>query len=225
MHNPGVAATPGLCIVFCVRLFRIGLVLAANSFDKHIYLKYHPVRIIKKSEEWLVQIDKKGFVFKVAYGLNCYSPDSKSLCLLFWKFVFMVFLGWPAFILYVIVAALFLFLFAHRLGFFKGEHFDESYRFKNWPEIHGHRIWPVIFVLPVLAYYFPNYVFAPVAIAAFVGFAVSISLGVLFGWFFSVNNEVGTLFVSYIKAKKEKVCPIVEFVDMDRPSGYREPLI
>lgn len=175
-----------------------------------------------------MKIKKNGWVAKIAYGFTSGRniPENTNLCKLFWRTLFMLFIGWP-FILALLVVAVAAVYF---IGFFVASRptlgMDSDFApIKKWPKIMGHRIWPtsiislciLVFViwhlLPLAIAAVIGWLSANMSIAAmiFVGAFLVIALGYAIKRFF--RSELWKLARAYMSAKKQRFCPIVEFVD------------
>lgn len=154
-----------------------------------------------------MKIKKEGFVYKTAYGLDERPPKEKvSICILFWKFVFMFFLGWP-----------FHFLLVWPLGLLVGRHpVSYNYGFSNgevkwavferWPAIGKFKIYPLYLLLTSLifaAFYF----YLKISLIV-IGIIVAIIL-IFVGKALYDCTETGEMIGEYFKAIKEKICPFV----------------
>jgi len=186
-----------------------------------------------------VKIKRSGFVYRCAYGLmdKDARPSTVNLCPLFWKFVFMFLLGWWFFFLsymigcvIIVIIYVFGFFFAARPTIFKGEEniLFPMMHYTTWPTTpNGKRIWPIWFVLGGLAIWLA-YAKRSVATSAVIdlaaslaaptafwnGFGMTATCFILFslGYKF-LKSESWLLFRFWCRAKKEKVCPIIEVVD------------
>ena len=177
-----------------------------------------------------MKIKKNGWIDKIAYGLNAKCPEHTNLCKLFWRTLFMLFIGWPL-TLVLIAVALFV---AYAIGFFMaskptiGMSMASEKAFvpiEKWPKIMGHRIWPINVIslcaivcvawqyVPAAAMAVTGWLSVNVSMAMmiFVGALLIIALGYAIRKFF--ESELWELAKAYISAKKQKICPIVEFVD------------
>lgn len=182
-----------------------------------------------------------GFVAKVAYGSilkerkEIHIPSKVSMCKLAWRFVTMLLVGWLLQLLAGgIIALLFGIFFgiAGAVAFFIASYPHlhnngelEFQHYKRWPKIRGHQIYPLSILLPVafiwLAVNYP-------AIAISIGYCVAVIALIILAAFLVCmcvewrekrgqrppSSKPGPvrLAVEYLKAKKQKVCPIVEFV-------------
>lgn len=115
-----------------------------------------------------VKKNKSSLVYKIAYGLNKREnrPEKTTRCRLFWKTVFMLFLGWPAGgLLLAITLAVGLvaitiigcieFTFSRRPTWYEKEKGsrDMFTPIEKWPTIRGHRVWPIsVFILVFAAF-------------------------------------------------------------------------
>lgn len=171
------------------------------------------------------KLKRDGFVIKVAYYLNeeYEIPARTNLCWLFWRFVLHLFIILPIFF---IVACLFLAV-ASIFGIFLGDRIticegDDSKNhimteIKNWPfKIRGHRILPIYIVLVVLGLYLvwlvslATWVTVLVEVAAGVALACA-ALAVIFVLIKKgMRTQTMALFTAWLKAKKQRVCPIIE---------------
>jgi hypothetical protein len=100
------------------------------------------------------QLKRDGRIFRIAYGLQDPSavPASTGLCRIFWRMVFMVFVGWPAFYalrygLYYAVQGTALLVSAHRLARNSDHTLDAFVPIARWPAVRGKRIWPSLCLL------------------------------------------------------------------------------
>lgn len=166
-----------------------------------------------------MQLKKDGWVFKIAYkwqeGSNekAGKPLSTNICRVFWLFMFSFFVFWPI-IIPVTFTLISLFYFwgfwaAQKLNWERnGQQMYKPY--DRWPTIHGHRIWPLNFLLLAgystwLYYHWPSCL---VFTATFIILAIIICAA----WFFFSKSEISKLFKAYVISWKEKVCIRVDFV-------------
>lgn len=187
-----------------------------------------------------MHLKKKGLVYNVAYGWKDDNkrPEKASLCRLFWAFLKGLFLAWPGVLLMMTIFYGLTFtiggIFGKRPPIFKGEeekmgNEDVLVRYEHWPTIRGFRPLPIHLVIIYVAYKLittmvPGIIAAAghkaVALAKFsvsssglifweIVLGVSILLWLVFRF---PKTEVGRMVVGYAKAKKEKICPEVEFV-------------
>ena len=181
-----------------------------------------------------MKICKKGFVYKVAYVLSSKPPERTNLCRLFWRFILFFFVVWPLVVTLItiititqLICAPFLFLFTRRpifFGFFERE-LRISVPFKKWPKIFGKRVWPIVPLSIAGLIYLISLMSAATwkstgvyslwilggAVAILITmFLVMIIVELLKG---TRKSESWQLFSGYIKAKKNRVCPIVEIVE------------
>lgn len=169
--------------------------------------------------------NKQEFMYRTAYGLNEYPPEEVTKCGLFWKFVFMFFIMWPfLFIILGISMGL-----GYAVGFFVASKpkfpSGRLVYYGRWPKIKGHRIWPITvlaIIITLLSFY--EIIFSSAAKTA-VAFGAShfnliiiglVASGVIAAVFANrYLREVINLSVDYLKAKKNKVCPMIKFVDAE----------
>lgn len=100
--------------------------------------------------------------------------------------------------------------------------------FRRWPKIFGKRIWPIWpTVIFVLTYFITSLDAGSLKVLAIIGADLGLSLLIIITLMIIVaivmnigmlRKKVGQfetwqLFKGYVKAKKDRVCPIVEFVE------------
>lgn len=187
-----------------------------------------------------MEIKKGSFVYKVAYGnTKKYKiPNQTNLCRLFWRFIGMFFVVWPILgLLYgilVTVLSVAGFLVAHRLTLFKGDsHTDNLFiPIKHWPQMREHRVYPIVVLLIAgvaksLIFWYQAIGYASwvalIAVAKFfvsnivlsiIGSIIAVMLAIFLVHSF-LKTETGRLFKSYVAAKKQKVCPLINIVEYD----------
>lgn len=165
-----------------------------------------------------MKIRRSGWVYRMAYPEWCsdYQPDRLSLCSLFWRLLAMILI---VHLIIVSVLQIIGFFFAHKVNFSNSRKLYEPY--ESWPEIRGHRVWPIsILALAGSILILVNASEVAIAcgkiIAVVVGLT-TIALGITFfitGGIPAVRkNEAVRVAVEYVKAKKQKVCPLVKVVD------------
>lgn len=178
------------------------------------------------------EIKKNGLVCKVAFFADKHIPSEIDGCKLFWKFVFMIF-GIPLGFLAATVMYVFLFgvsfPFAARPTLLKEDSAESNapfVRYERWPKIKGWRIWPIwpaLFALMVyykttslqvasgiinLTVFNSGFWFFVAGVAIFIfGFEVFLVIKKI------PESEVSKLVKAFLKAKKEKVCPLLKIVD------------
>lgn len=155
-----------------------------------------------------MKINKEGFVFKTAFGLDERPPKGKvSICVLFWKFVSMLFIGWPLHI--VLSWPLGLLVGRHPVSY--GHGFENKPKinyaaFERWPAIGKFKIYPIYFLLAsgvFAAFYF--YLKISLIVVGIIAAIILIIIGkVLYD-----ETETGEMIAEYLKARKEKICPFV----------------
>lgn len=167
------------------------------------------------------EIRKDSFVYRVAYGIDAYPPEKTSLCGMFWKFIFMLF-AWPL----LVIAATSIGIVFYAVGFLvaaKPNFSDGGIDYyEKWPEIRGHRIWPITVLAIITALGLIYEIIFSSAAKTAVAFGAShpiliISglavIGVIITVFANQQlKEIMELAMSYLRAKKEKVCPMIKFV-------------
>lgn len=177
-----------------------------------------------------MKLKKNSRIANIAYGLGPKCPEHTNLCKLFWWTLFMLFMGWPVSLLLIAVAL----SVAYSIGFFmaskptigmKSESEKAFVPIEKWPKIMGHRVWPIN-VIGLCAVVYVAWQYVPTAAMAvtgwlsinvsmammiFAGALLSIALGYAIRKFF--ESELWESAKAYISAKKQKICPIVEFVD------------
>lgn len=170
------------------------------------------------------ELKRKSWVFKIAYGLSSEGriPDQVSRCLLFWRTVFMLLVGWPAtmFATFVLMLVLFAcgFFWGYRPAVFKSDKRSEPLiPIEHWPTIGGRRIWPIWIILAALAIFqLPPLIGLAIDLLLWhiglFGMCTVVVLGLVaiffFGRWFS-TTEVYCLFKDHLRDIKEKHCPII----------------
>lgn len=186
-----------------------------------------------------MELKKKGIVFKVAYGWideNKY-PQRTTLCRLFWRFLFWLFIAWPIVWTVVAIVATIMyvvgFFFAARPTFFKDDRntCQPMCYYHKWPKIKERRIYPIWPVLAIIlgSFFFLNAaelrkdlsglghglvkftILSPVFWKVALAFAVLVAA--VWAWSAAAKSEPYMMFKAYLRAKKEKVCPIIKIVD------------
>ena len=176
-----------------------------------------------------MQINKNSFHFKWLYS---YAPwydswrQASSLCPYFWTCVFMLFLGWPVFGGMIVPAWLTLscgmWSFFWVFGY-KPDHFPcgnpDDYDLRHTPLFGTTWLRPWHILVLILLIYLPTKI--PYAIHVITGIAWATFLLLLIALFATKakRTETGKLVSEFIHAKKSKVCPIVEFVDLSDKEG------
>lgn len=176
-----------------------------------------------------INVSRKSFVYRVARG-QVLEDKQKSLCSFFWRCLLMLFIGWP------LLGALWLFT-AGIAVLFAGIPTSDVLEpdapwerlFKKiapWPTFRGHRIWPITILLigwlGHVLYLCPELAIALAGIAFVTAFFVLCekALNRVASWRKARKEKVAhhepsvwRLILAWLKAKKQKVCPLIEFVD------------
>ena len=169
-----------------------------------------------------MELSKKDFVCRVAYLLkeDHKIPAQTSLCRLFWRFVLHLFIVAPVF--FTILGLMWAggTLFAYRLACFDGDPNGSAFvPYRRWPKVGPYRIWPVWLLLVVLVWFFTKVTLIACGIvAAFVGVVL---LGAVIEKKIEDRKKMPpgerkkepSILREYIKAKKQKVCPIILIKD------------
>ncbi|OGY64559.1 MAG: hypothetical protein A3I89_02565 [Candidatus Harrisonbacteria bacterium RIFCSPLOWO2_02_FULL_41_11] len=160
-----------------------------------------------------MKIRSDGLVRRVAYpsfmNFRGWIPGKVSLCILFRRFIFMLFIVWPVVLFVLAIVYLSGILFAkHPSSSVYGPVFIS---YKKWPTIKGFRVLPIYFFLLYLSF------FTKLGRYAFLGFTfLALCLAILFLYYalenklLSSDNEAVKLIREYVVAVKNKVCPMVE---------------
>lgn len=172
-----------------------------------------------------MEINKSSWLCKLAYGIEETEeqPDKTTLCAFFWRCVYMFFIGWPWFVLMSII----MILVAGVLGFFTAERPDYNNEsgeltvpYKHWPTVEDRgekvRIYPIWVLAEFVVVYLLtrgiiNY---PLYALSVVGGIIISALGIgglTYALTWLCDSQVGSLIKAYLKAKKQKVCPIIRF--------------
>lgn len=173
-----------------------------------------------------MKLKKTGLVARVAYwdSVNC--PETANVCMLFLRFVWgllaITVLAVCGAVIWVIASAVG-FFFAYRFDFRTHEMFAP---YKHWPKIRRHNIQPWYVILVGLGiYYFGTTAkvvvwiggkMASVATSPLTYGIVGAIVAIVALFFIvkkAIESEIGRLARAYFRAKKEKICPIVEFTD------------
>ncbi len=168
-------------------------------------------------------VKKDSWVYKVAC-LWAKPPESTNLCRFFWRVVFSC-AGFPLVLAaagaFICVLSPPLFFFARRIDFSDGP--SPSIPFKRWPAIRGHRIYPVYLFVPAVVWVCLGLlVAAGRAVMDFFVFVEHLGLtAVLLTCLFIIlfwtlrskgkDSAFWSLIKEYARAKKQKVCPMIEF--------------
>lgn len=152
-------------------------------------------------------------------------PENMSLCKFFWMFVGVNFIAEPLIVIARIIAFVF---FGHRI--------DEHFRFipiRRWPKVCGTHVMPIVVLLVAISVGTIGYILYVLVSGTILMFHSGLSNPVthdaLFVYFFIAlfavvfgahpairaisRAEAWQIFAAYLKARKEKFCPIITFVD------------
>lgn len=235
-------------------LYAVLFLVALYAFTATIFLF---LAQLEKDEKGKLFIDPDSWHFKVAYpigrykvldALNALKPDSgskltryeakkilasyrKGLCAYFFKFFFMLYLGWPVFVVGLIIILIILYaiiqVVAFPFGFYMVDITGESILWKRYPlpRIYGIRLLPVYFIVMLgyaaLWYFFPSG--TPSVTGQTLG-VVGIGLllvGVVWAivsaisWLRHTDGKSVNVVREWVSAKKEGVCPMVEIKSPD----------
>lgn len=187
------------------------------------------------------ELKRSGMIFKIAYGWTPEEniPSQISLCKLFWRVVWVTPLVWLFLfpLSWLIVSILFVLSFlwnGTRPGVLKGDGHQGFIEIRRWPTLRGLRLSPglLIIIVALLHFVWRNREklssaggqlfkeFAPGLI--FLGYVIgSVCLVVLSSLALSYfsNSEAWRLFKAFLRARKERVCPILK---IEAPSGLKE---
>lgn len=163
-----------------------------------------------------MEIKKNSFLWKIAYGFWNGDKETKTtnLCVFFWRVVAAFFIAIP-------IISIIGFLFAHGLSI-KEDDGGVLTPYKKWFTIKRHRVYPITVLLILVVvlnivrlgmYYGLKYLIYGIgALVGIVALACAILL-IMNGFRKFRESEILQLVKSYIRAKKEKVCPTINFVD------------
>ena len=176
-----------------------------------------------------MQLSKSHWLYKVAYTLREYQPDQTSLCVFVRALAVSCLVYWPlTFLLLAIMTAGWVIVnpFCWLVGYYFPaiwENECETLPYRRWWTVGGHRVWPVWFVLAGLVVVGARLVIGDWWLVcltlAILGcwFTVGAALGMPIGWLLYKrpwrNSPAAQLAVAYLKAKKQRICPLIEFVD------------
>lgn len=186
-------------------------------------------------------IKEGSFLFKVAYGATSKNniPNQVNLCRFFWRCVLMFFIVWPICWTFVgfaiLIGSVIGILFGYRIDLRNHRATELFVPIKRWPTIMGKRWWPVAILEILLGiyffYWFLSSVSNPVFMSAlcqtvpFVTFAgvilAIILITVSVAWF--GQSSVGKMIRAYIKAKKQKICPMIPIIKKAKEEREAEP--
>lgn len=174
-----------------------------------------------------MEISKKSWIYRVAYWhlFEEHRPDDANLCRFFWRVVLSVFILSPIFLFLAAVAEIVVFLFAHRCNFDAKEGEILFKPFNHWPRIGNHKVYPITLaplILVVLYWkeiktllHYPIVMTTTYPIATLM--VVVVWIGMWLAWltygFAKRRPGIGQIIRAYIKAKKDRVCPMIKFVE------------
>lgn len=184
-----------------------------------------------------MQLRKDGFIYKVAYRYRGAETKQTNVCRLFWAFTLSLLLVWPFIILIFIPLQCILLLlcfvggalFGVRPNVLKGDADNLIFvAYTHWPKWHGRNVMPGLLVLAIGAgyglFWVSAFLYAARAVIWAVlmnhdtWFVVSAMLSTaLLVWLIRALWKGGAfnLTKAYLKAKKDKVCPTVLFVESE----------
>lgn len=166
-----------------------------------------------------MKLKKDGWIAVIAYCGESRVPEKTSLCKLFWRFIGMLFIVIPIGVIGILLGFVIGFLIGYRPISDEGEILFEPY--KRWPSIKKFRILPIygiiiygIFVIwPLIQPWLLFFVGA----ALLFSFLFTVVIGVLMAldWFKenADDSEVYQMIKTFLKNKKQKICPEVWFVE------------
>ena len=173
-------------------------------------------------DENFFEIEKRSLLYKFAYPLPNHDRQT-SLCAFIPRCVYSLFVIWPFLILAMIMLLLSLAVMAFGASLF-GRKIDidgssDFYPIEKWPKPFGIRAWPFLLILVFIAmtviYSLQNYLLGLLFNKIFwivllvLGFIVTfvLLLAVL------TKSKIYMLFKEWIRAKKNKYCPVIYFVN------------
>lgn len=156
-------------------------------------------------------LKRGGFLFNIAYGLDKRKPCSDNLCRFLGKLIAMLLFVWPTylmlraflFVMFVIITIIGL-LFTMRLPINENEEKIADgllmVQFKRWPTIRGHRVWPISLLALIVGWWslIKLILFAPMVLLVMIVVIIS-------------SSEIRRVVKGYLEARKEKICPMVNF--------------
>jgi hypothetical protein len=179
-----------------------------------------------------MKLRKKGLLVKMAYAFKREDdiPKRTSLCKFFWRFIghlVVVPIFFFIFFISLLVASFFGFFVAKRPTVFKN---GSMVHYEKWPSVCGHRIYPISILLGIFICYviresvlestsiikesiYNNIHILKSPITLYVIIGISIIIIGLISYRMFKKSETYRLIKAYIRAKKEKVCPIIEIID------------
>ena len=176
-----------------------------------------------------MKISRKSFVYRMAYDGSVDAPRTVSVCGLFWRFLFTLLVLYPCtLILSVFIGILWtictivsyfrcFFMATHGNNFFKTDSYEPYKPYKHWPTILGHRVWPIT-VLGIAYFIFLLVEFPKDFLVSAVLLFGLVTLAALVIFFINGipairKSDAFKLAKAYIKAKKERVCPLIRVTD------------
>ena len=153
-------------------------------------------------------------------------PSQISLCELFRRFCLGLFVIWPFIAITTGVALVTGFFFGYRPAWYSDDKdtccASTMAPYRHWPRIRGWRIQPwLICVILVIAHITPSFIsfvrlLSNTPEVWMLAYIFGVGVGVLFFvvlWRVFSKTEMTQLFRQWLRAKKEKVCPVITFED------------
>ncbi len=181
-----------------------------------------------ESETKVLKFKKKGVLYKIAYydtGMGyVFYPSRSNLCNFFWRIVWKIALlcclGFVIALVFtfLIVLSPFGLLFGLRPGLRKVD-MNPFVPIQLWPKPFGVRCWPLLLMILIgVVWFFYSIRYDLLLVfSSYIFWMVIGILAILFTAFliysYLVQTETHQLFWAWLKAKKDKVCPLVLFVD------------
>lgn len=168
-----------------------------------------------------MNVSRNSILYKIAYSFSEYTPRETNLCRFFWRVI-----GMSILIPILTIIVLFVSAVIYFLCFFVASKPDwdiyggDSIPYKRWPEIHGHRVWPIT-VISILCLIYAMIVYAPIGVAkvwdsidfyGLIFFGIVAFVLAIIGATRFARSELGGITKEYIVAKKRKICPLIKFV-------------
>src|SRR3989344_5672685 len=180
-----------------------------------------------------MKFNRDGFLFRVVYGWKNKSdtPEKKhqtNICSLFWATVFAVLLAWP----FIIITSIFwwvvrivgaipaMVLFGYKpTGYSWKSHPLSFVPIEWWPKVTIYEkkwhVMPIVLILVLVTFLIGSFVVIVVVFVLRYVIVSSVLVMILIIIIMKAPNpkktEVWRMVTSFVKAKKEKVCPIVTF--------------
>jgi len=177
-----------------------------------------------------MEIKKDSRIYKLAYGIfDDNVPTQTTLCKLFWRCILMTVVAWPFFVLLYAIFTTVIILRDLLIPMRPEEYSDfKVITFTDWPEIttksgNKKRIYPIWIVLELtVVYYFAklllsqdanaSYILSIITLATVIVILALTALVIAICIFIKLrDSQITQLFIAYLKAKKQKVCPIIVF--------------